>query len=144
LEVVVGDDLLENANISAVNLVKMDIEGYEIFALQGLSRTLAKNRPIVVFEVTVAPGKNFGFQSESQMRSAFPENYRFLMFDERRDGYTGYYHLAEFKVDFDKRGKLNAVAYPVEKEKVLPRESRDEKPEKLREYRLSRFFRLVP
>jgi Methyltransferase FkbM domain len=44
-------DTLENIILGPVDFIKIDVEGYEYFALQGAMRILRKQRPILFVEV---------------------------------------------------------------------------------------------
>jgi FkbM family methyltransferase len=48
--IVVGDDVVKKAVTGKVDFLKVDVEGYELPALQGLAKTIARDRPIVAFE----------------------------------------------------------------------------------------------
>ena len=89
LQIVVGDRLLKETGVASVALIKIDIEGYEKLALQGLIETLAVNRAIVVCEITIDPGKSIGFRSKEELRAAFPKDCAFLVFAEPYDNYRG-------------------------------------------------------
>ena len=122
LEIVVGDDEFERLGISKVDLIKIDIEGYEKLALEGLSRTLIAYRPIVNLELTVDPKLDFNFESEHELRHAFPEGYEFLVFDQQqRDLRLGHYYLMRFDFNFDRFAQYNLVVYPSEKANYIPR-----------------------
>lgn len=124
LKIVVGDDVLAKADVNSVALIKMDIEGYEKFALQGLARTLRVSRPIVVFELTYDPKSTVGFKGQEDMRRAFPKDYEFLQLLEA-DLYTGLYRLNEIDpgAHFEVGGRYNFVACPSELKSRIPRRS---------------------
>lgn len=135
LEIVVGDEILQSVNvISSVNLIKVDVEGYEKPVLQGLSRTLNANRPIVVFEIHISSRNSFGFKNEAEVRNIFPTDYEFVLFDQFCDAYAGFYQLSEFgrEVPFEENSRYRVVAYPTEKGSQVPRRSLREKPGKKR------------
>jgi FkbM family methyltransferase len=44
------DDLVDRLGISSLKLVKMDIEGSEADAIRGMKKTIARFRPIILFE----------------------------------------------------------------------------------------------
>ncbi len=46
-----GDDVIEEIGLKNIALIKIDVEGAELQVIQGLTRTLAIERPIVIFEV---------------------------------------------------------------------------------------------
>jgi FkbM family methyltransferase len=46
-----GDDVVPQLPFDRVALIKIDVEGLEVDALQGLQRTIAEQRPFVIFEV---------------------------------------------------------------------------------------------
>lgn len=41
---------LDSLRLNDVSLIKIDVENYEYFVLQGAKETIAKNRPLIVFE----------------------------------------------------------------------------------------------
>ncbi|WP_165825446.1 FkbM family methyltransferase [Pedobacter yonginense] len=43
----VGDDVLNNEH---VNFIKIDVEGYESFVIEGLKQTIKKHKPYLIFE----------------------------------------------------------------------------------------------
>ncbi len=45
-----GDDVILEHGLERIDLIKMDIEGYEIFALDGLRRSIEKFKPAIIFE----------------------------------------------------------------------------------------------
>lgn len=50
VQAVTGDRLLTELDVQLVNLIKIDVEGWEVPVLKGLHRTLQEQRPAVVFE----------------------------------------------------------------------------------------------
>jgi len=121
LDIRIGDDALEKAGITSVDLIKMDIEGYEKLALKGLHRTLQVHRPIVEFELTVDAKSAVSIKSKNELVSLFPDGYEFLVFSDKNNASTGEYFLEPITeaLRFDKAQAYDMVAYPIEKKKAI-------------------------
>lgn len=53
-----GDILLEkNQSTTPIGLIKLDIEGYELNALEGLEKTIKTHQPIILFEALTYEGR---------------------------------------------------------------------------------------
>jgi len=132
LALVKGDQYFQQHNIENIDLIKIDVEGFEKAALRGLQSTLQKDRPVVVCELTY--GKELSIGSMNELRSLFPDQYEFFTFDIRKaDGskarrkeakarLSGDYQLTPFRFELQK-GQDNIVACPTEFLDRLPRKS---------------------
>jgi hypothetical protein len=92
--------------------------------LQGLAQTLARDRPVVVFELSIHPGSPLSYNSIEDITKAFPERYGLLVF-KSWDEYSGFYELADVRhiVRFDIPNQHTAVAYPLERAAQIPRKN---------------------
>lgn len=129
LELVRGDDFFAARPELKIDLIKIDVEGFEKFALEGLRETLARNRPVVICELTY--DTPVSFQSLEELQGAFPENYRLLTFDTRKpDGskarrreartrHSGAYRLVPYGRMLTS-GQDDIIACPVERLEQLP------------------------
>jgi FkbM family methyltransferase len=129
LELVKGDDYLEREGIDRIDILKMDVEGFEKLALQGLRETLLTTRPLLVCEVTY--GKPLSFASLEEFESHLPPDYRLFTFDKRKlDGskarrrdarsrQSGEYHIIPFSA-WRSSGQDDIIACPLESVPVLP------------------------
>jgi FkbM family methyltransferase len=68
-----GDDILKTKYPTKIALMKLDCEGYELRALQGLENTIRKDKPIILFETHRSEGetgsrKIFSFLEENGYR----------------------------------------------------------------------------
>ncbi len=103
VDVITGDFFIESENVKQVDFIKMDIEGFEYFAIKGLANTLATFKTTVVFE----------FDSNYHAKTGAGEKDIFDMFHKLN--YRLYYiednGLSEFKYqDFNLPLSLNIVA----------------------------------
>jgi FkbM family methyltransferase len=112
LEVDTGDSVVEDQNISGIDLIKIDVEGFEVQVLKGLFQTLEINRPVVIFE-TLADTRESNETNYSKMRSMFPEKYSFYEFS-KRDKKVGRYSIVPVK-SFNLLKSNDIVAVPDEK-----------------------------
>ena len=129
-----GDEFFAEHPITSVDLMKIDVEGFEKKALAGLNSVLAKNRPIVVCEVSY--DTELSFQSFAQWQAAFPPDYRFFIFDIRKPNgakdrkagakakRTGHYKLIPFQ-QWKSSGQDDVIACPQEKLNLLAMEFKD-------------------
>jgi len=70
IECRIGDEVvMDNEN---VDFIKIDVEGYETFVLEGLMTTITKQRPIIIFEYDIHYHKKTGL----------PEDHIFSMLSE--------------------------------------------------------------
>ena len=116
LQIVTGDAALNGIDRSKINMIKMDIEGYEKPALKGLRNTLEVARPFVVFEITIDPKIDDFFNSMDEILASFPDNYRLVAFvQDFQTAKDGNYQFTRFKPDFNIQSHYNLVAYPQEK-----------------------------
>ncbi len=129
LELVKGDDYLAREGIDRIDILKMDVEGFEKLALQGLRETLLTTRPLLVCEVTY--GKPLSFASLEEFESHLPPDYRLFTFDKRKlDGskarrrdarsrHSGEYRIIPFSA-WRSSGQDDIIACPLESVPVLP------------------------
>ena len=78
-----GDDILAELNINRVDMMKIDVEGYEQFALEGLQETIRNCQPKIVFEFD----KNYQLKHAKDQFGVFnvlsPFNYRFFIIKDK-------------------------------------------------------------
>lgn len=120
LSLVRGDDFFSTNNIKDFCMIKIDIEGSEKFALEGLQKTLVRERPIIIMEYNLV-GRTF-FERFDAFAKIIPDEYLFKYFSNATydyDSYTGKYRLLDFTKDIfenvsNERYYLNLVLIPKE------------------------------
>jgi FkbM family methyltransferase len=70
-----GDDYLEAHGVSDVDVIKIDVQGFELHVLRGLSKTLARSRPLVCVEI--GDENRESIPTLSALASLLPERYVF-------------------------------------------------------------------
>jgi FkbM family methyltransferase len=74
-----GDDLFCEEELPRVDILKLDVEGYEKRVLAGLRETLLRDRPIILIEL-VGDGVKGGFRDEADLRqSLYPTHDLFTL-----------------------------------------------------------------
>lgn len=76
VEVIDGDSLCRERDVAMPDLIKIDVEGFELQVIKGLKEILETSRPIVFLEHL--------FLDEEQLRSVIPEGY--TLYFIRNDG----------------------------------------------------------
>jgi len=125
LPLVVGDDHLRGEGIERVDLIKIDIEGFERFAFQGLRATIEANKPIIVFELNAHT--DGGFRTAQELEQTFPPGYKFFEIHGPPDigwkfggagklvcgSEEGQYRLAPYDMTFSESGG-NLIGVPAD------------------------------
>jgi len=80
LPIISGDDV--GLGLGRLDLVKIDVEGYEGAVLSGLRRTLERHRPVVLFEYSQRTRNQL--RSVDSLRALLPADYRLYEIATRR------------------------------------------------------------
>jgi Methyltransferase FkbM domain len=72
-----GDDLFQQENLSRIDLLKLDVEGYEKRVLAGLRDRLLRDRPIVLMEL-IGQSEKSGFRDAAELHAAFYPAHEFF------------------------------------------------------------------
>lgn len=91
------DTLIKQANLTRVDVIKMDIEGAEYFALQGAVETLTRFHPILVMELSDRTLELQGCNSKQVWDFLTGYGYQIYVFDSK----TGLPTLASRKAYYD-------------------------------------------
>lgn len=82
LSVDTGDAVVREKNISGIDIIKIDVDGFEKKVLIGFQETLSTQRPVVIFE-TFADTRGENRSDYSYLQSLFPSGYLFFEFSKR-------------------------------------------------------------
>lgn len=77
LDVKIGDEYFSNQNLKKIDLIKIDVEGFESKVLNGLIKTITKYRPIISMEYEYDSQKGFG---NKNINDFLPEGYQIFTF----------------------------------------------------------------
>lgn len=132
LELQEGDQVIESGSWNGIKLIKIDVEGFEKKVIKGLTRTIKKERPVIVCEITY--GQQLSFVSIEELQSYLPRDYEILTFNTRKlDGSknkrkgslakrSGFYELVAVS-EWRNSGQDDIVMIPMEKSAVIPRQT---------------------
>jgi hypothetical protein len=97
LEVVEGDDYISKLKLERIDLIKIDVEGFEKNVLIGLKNTLKKFKPYVVMEYSHVTKDNLTIQ---QLKELLPAGYKIQLISSNRRVCLLFnrmnYHLTDF------------------------------------------------
>ena len=82
VQVVCGDDYLQEQEIGPIDAIKIDVQGFEPEVLRGLRTRLITDRPIVWFEL--GGGTLSKMDSFRQLQELFPSTVRLKKFEIKR------------------------------------------------------------
>jgi FkbM family methyltransferase len=106
----IGDEVLAREQ-AKVDIVKVDVEGYEKYVLEGLRQSLRRDRPLVIMEMTETTRRTLG--SDAALAALVPERYRLYYFS-RGSNDSGAYRLAPY--DMSLKPKIeDVIACPEER-----------------------------
>ena len=80
----VAQTTLDSFHFTEVDFVKIDVEGYEWFVLQGAESTLARERPLLQLEIVAHQCRKFNYRAEDLIEYLRDRNYRVC---SKRDGW---------------------------------------------------------
>jgi FkbM family methyltransferase len=78
IEVVRIDDEVTRLNINTINLIKIDVEGYEWNVLQGAEGSIQKFRPILFIELIEKNLRHYGHSSETVVKWVQGQGYHIV------------------------------------------------------------------
>lgn len=99
------------------DLLKIDVEGFETYALKGLRKEITRNRPIILMEYSEKTKGESG--SESSLKDFLPVDYDEFKFRAEPKGYK----LLPLDIEKDVGEAVNIVLIPHEKLNCLPENS---------------------
>lgn len=77
--------LIDDLNLNVCDLIHLDIEGYELFALKGAKETIKRCKPVVAFEFFEKCSSRFNYTLEDIEGYLHSLNYKLLqVFEEER------------------------------------------------------------
>jgi FkbM family methyltransferase len=129
LQLIKGDHYFERNKPHSIELIKIDVEGFEKKVLSGLQNTLKVYRPVLVCEISY--GKQLSFSSSAELRSLLPDNYELYRFNTRNtDGSkarkrgskvkrSGFYEIIPFEA-WRGSGQDDIIAVPTENVRLIP------------------------
>ena len=88
-----GDDLLAREELPAINILKLDVEGFDARVLSGLQNRLSTDRPVVLMELSAATRSEV--VDSAGLRKMFPARYLFVEIGTR--SISGPYVISNFK-----------------------------------------------
>mgnify|MGYP006154831181 FL=1 len=74
LRLVHADPYLDALHLPRIDLIKIDVEGFEMSVIRGLTNTLQRHRPVIVMEL--ADATRASFKTAREFLSHFPTGYR--------------------------------------------------------------------
>ena len=113
LQIVNGDHHISSLNLNHIDLIKIDVEGFEKDVLIGLEKTLQKFRPIIFMEFSL--DTQLSFKNEEDMMSIFPDGYIVKLIQTNRP-FAVFFNVPNYSLehfDFNKLGS-NIVLLPTE------------------------------
>ncbi len=72
----IGDQVIEDLGIKNIDMIKIDVEGFEYFVLKGMEQTLHKHRPVIILEFNESTRSHC--KAYSDFKKIFPTGYEFL------------------------------------------------------------------
>ncbi len=91
------DDIMQQEKIEHIDVIKMDIEGAEFFALQGAKEVIQRFHPVILLELSDRSLRLQGCNSQQVWELLTENNYCIFGFDQK----TGLPGLAQKKAYFD-------------------------------------------
>jgi FkbM family methyltransferase len=88
VQVVQGDDFLNQNGLPPISILKMDVEGHEAKALEGLRETLWRDRPPILVEIQADHGSVSSAGKSASVRDLLYPNHLLFKVGDSRGQYT--------------------------------------------------------